>query len=518
MPRTFALTTSTALFALITPQIALAEVNAQDVWANYQAYIKAFGGTASADVSTKGNVTRLSDMTMSFAFPFGLGAATLKLDAMEIVENGDTTATIRYLNDSVMTMQAEFAGQGGGEISMRLSGPRMEMVASGTPGDITYTYDIEDYSVEILGFDLDETAINNLGVDFVSEMTIEGSVDIKGNTGVAQITEGEMLQITMQGGYSSVNYDFRIDGGDVVSGGQSGGSGQSDFSGSALLPANGVGLMEWPQALRDGMSIIIESKSADTFSNQEMVSFGQVASYTIDSMDNTEMTFGFDKDGLRSSGIVEGYTADMLDPEIPIPLKFALGAVDVDFAMPLLASDAPQPFVLAFGMTDLTVDESLWSMIDPGKGLPRGPATVRMVTQGNVGTAIDLLDIPAVSSLGSAQTLPFSIYDLTISDLFASALGAEVSGTGAFTFDMDDLTTFDGMPAPTGAIDFKLVGANALLDTLTGAGLIGEQDAMGARMGLGIFAVPGSGEDTLTSKIEIDGATGAISANGQRIQ
>ena len=72
MPRTFALTTSTALFALITPQIALAEVNAQDVWANYQAYIKAFGGTASADVSTKGNVTRLSDMTMSFAFPFGL--------------------------------------------------------------------------------------------------------------------------------------------------------------------------------------------------------------------------------------------------------------------------------------------------------------------------------------------------------------------------------------------------------------------------------------------------------------
>jgi hypothetical protein len=48
-------------------------------------------------------------------------------------------------------------------------------------------------------------------------------------------------------------------------------------------------------------------------------------------------------------------------------------------------------------------------------------------------------------------------------------------------------------------------------------GLVPEDQAMAARMMLGLFARPGDGPDTLTSKIEVKG-DGAILANGQRLQ
>ena len=44
-----------------------------------------------------------------------------------------------------------------------------------------------------------------------------------------------------------------------------------------------------------------------------------------------------------------------------------------------------------------------------------------------------------------------------------------------------------------------------------------EEQAAGARMMMGLFAVPGDGEDTLTSTIEVKG-DGQILANGQRIK
>ena len=48
-------------------------------------------------------------------------------------------------------------------------------------------------------------------------------------------------------------------------------------------------------------------------------------------------------------------------------------------------------------------------------------------------------------------------------------------------------------------------------------GLLPEDQAMGARMMMGLLAVPGEAPDTLNSKIEIN-EQGHVLANGQRIQ
>ena len=65
--------------------------------------------------------------------------------------------------------------------------------------------------------------------------------------------------------------------------------------------------------------------------------------------------------------------------------------------------------------------------------------------------------------------------------------------------------------------NLTLSGANALLDKLIAMGFVSEDDAMGARMMMGMLAVPGDAPDTLNSKIEIN-EQGHILANGQRIK
>ena len=106
---------------------------------------------------------------------------------------------------------------------------------------------------------------------------------------------------------------------------------------------------------------------------------------------------------------------------------------------------------------------------------------------------------------------------VTIQELLVSAAGAKLTGTGDFAFNNDDLTSFDGMPAPSGEANLSLTGANTLMDKLIEMGLMSDDDAMGARMMMGMLAVPGEGEDTLNSKIEIS-EDGKILANGQRIK
>ena len=92
-----------------------------------------------------------------------------------------------------------------------------------------------------------------------------------------------------------------------------------------------------------------------------------------------------------------------------------------------------------------------------------------------------------------------------------------MTGTGAFKLDNEDRETYDGMPAPIGIANLALSGANGLIDNLISMGLMSESDAGGARLMMGLLAVPGEGEDTLKSEIEF-GAGGKIIANGQRIK
>jgi len=91
-----------------------------------------------------------------------------------------------------------------------------------------------------------------------------------------------------------------------------------------------------------------------------------------------------------------------------------------------------------------------------------------------------------------------------------------ISGDGAFTFDNNDLETFDGLPRPLGAATVKIEGANGLMDNLVSMGLLPEDQASMGRLMMGMFA-RATGDDQLETTVEVNDQ-GHLIVNGQRIQ
>ncbi|MBO6882594.1 MAG: DUF2125 domain-containing protein, partial [Marivita sp.] len=173
----------------------------------------------------------------------------------------------------------------------------------------------------------------------------------------------------------------------------------------------------------------------------------------------------------------------------------------------------------AFGLTlgGFQMSALLWNIFDPGAALPRDPATIALDLTGKVTPFINLFDPEQMAALDATGEVPGELNALTLNNLTVEAAGAKLGGSGSFTFDNDDLQTFGGFPRPNGEVNLTLDGANALIDKLIAMGLLTSDDAMGARMMMSMFAVPGSGPDSLKSTLTINDQ-GHVLANGMRIQ
>lgn len=223
---------------------------------------------------------------------------------------------------------------------------------------------------------------------------------------------------------------------------------------------------------------------------------------------------GLDPSGLRYSAGVTGLDVTASGSSVPFPdFRVTASEYRLGLTMPLTKSDTPSDFGLLLRLADLTLPEGVWAMVDPQARLPRDPATVGIDATGKARLFADLTSQAAAepgASIGQVEAL-------TVNRLHAKLAGAELTGTGAFTFDNDDMETFPGMPRPAGVADLQLTGGNGLLDNLVALGLVPQDQVMGIRMMMALFARPGEGPDTLTSKIEMT-PEGQILANGQRIQ
>ena len=202
---------------------------------------------------------------------------------------------------------------------------------------------------------------------------------------------------------------------------------------------------------------------------------------------------------------------------LPFPVSVELAEFLFKLAVPIAKSDQEQDFAFGLTLGDFVMSDMIWSLFDPGGTLPRDPATIAIDLAGKAKVLIDLMDPEAAGALAGYGDRPGELNALTLNKLLLSAVGAKLTGTGDFTFDNNDLDTFDGFPRPIGAIELQLDGANALIDNLITMGIVRSEDAMGARMMMGMLAVPGDGPDSLKSRIEIN-EQGHVLANGQRIQ
>jgi hypothetical protein len=169
-------------------------------------------------------------------------------------------------------------------------------------------------------------------------------------------------------------------------------------------------------------------------------------------------------------------------------------------------------YQIAMNLGNLVVGDAAWAMFDPSGALPRDPANLSIDVAGKA-----KMDLPALmdaESTGATAPDPEPL-SLDLRDLAIKVAGAALTGTGSFTFD-NSMLAMGGPPMPIGAADLRLEGGNRLIDGLIAVGLMTQEDAMGARMMMAMFGVPG-GEDVLTSKIEAREG-GSIFVNGQQIQ
>ena len=241
------------------------------------------------------------------------------------------------------------------------------------------------------------------------------------------------------------------------------------------------------------------------------------ATKIISSSDGSGLRYSASQDGLSYDAGAQRLSWEAQTPEFPFPLSAEMNEMTAHALVPVSASDDPQD--MAFGVTlgGLTLSDMIWNMFDPEAVMPRDPMTVMLDLSGQVTPYIDFFDPAQLATLEGGNTKPGELNALTLNDLTIEAGGAKLTGTGDFTFDNDDLESFDGMPAPTGTLELQADGANGLIDRLIELGVVSEQDAMGARMMLAMFAVSGSEPDSVSSTIEINDR-GQILANGQRVK
>ena len=202
---------------------------------------------------------------------------------------------------------------------------------------------------------------------------------------------------------------------------------------------------------------------------------------------------------------------------LPFPLFAEMEQSGFELRAPIMKSDESQDFALGFDMTGFTMSDIIWALFDPEAQLPRDPATIALGVSGKAKVLFDLLDTEQMENLAESGTVPGELNALKIDHLTVDAVGAKVGATGDVTFDNTDMTTLPGFPKPVGDINIDVAGANGLMDKLVSMGLLPSDQVMGARMMLGLFAVPGDAPDTLKSKIVFN-EEGQILANGQRIK
>ena len=113
--------------------------------------------------------------------------------------------------------------------------------------------------------------------------------------------------------------------------------------------------------------------------------------------------------------------------------------------------------------------------------------------------------------------MPLELQNVVVEKFHLSGVGAALTATGGFEFDNNDLVTFTGIPRPTGHLEVDMDGGFALLDRLIEMELVPKAQAMGIRMMLPMFTIPGNSNDVLKTLLEITD-DGRILANGKRLQ
>ena len=493
--------TFTSVVALMAGP-ALADVTAGQVWTDWKSLFESYGMTLttegesmSGDTLTVSGITLASDLAPEGSFSWSFGDIAFR-------ELGNGTVDISLPETMPFSMDVTDASGEMANISMVIRQPGLKLVASGDENATRYDYDAPEVSVGEISID---------ATDIPEDFDMVFDMMARGNTGFIEVASGDLRSYDSVTETDSLSLEMAFS----VPEGDEAGSMTINFE-MADMRQETTG-----QIGQVAMDMSLSDMIAGGMRQQGVATYGP-SNYTVNAdipdgafqmaaaAEGGTLDISIDEDGISYGGTNAASTMTFASDAMPLPpLSFSVGETEARVTIPVVPGEEQQDLGFVIKLVDLSVDDMLWNMIDPGESLPRDPATLIIDLGGQVTVSEDFT---APEFAENADAPPGQINALNVNELVLSIAGAEFTGDGQFTFNNDM-----GMPMPAGVANLSLTGANALMDKLVVMGLLPQEQAMGARMMMGMFARPGDGEDSLVSTIEMK-EDGSILANGQRIK
>lgn len=483
---------------------ALADVSPQDVWDQWQEMFTLYGEDAIdiGAVDEKGGTLTVTDMTINFDQDDVKMTAAMPRITFQDLGNGSVAVTMAEDFPISMVSSPNFGPKT--TMNMVMSQKGLSMIASGDPDAMNYAVLAQSMSGRFDAVTEDDV-----------EIPMDVSFSLNNMNGNYVINKSDIQNITYALNADSLTYNL-----DVT---------DPETNGSVAVKGS-------ISNLKTDAQMTMPLEPIGDFSNFMSMGMTSNATYTY-TAGQYEFSASGDGSTVNGSGGSAGgtLTAEITDTsfgystqsndatltvqssDFPFPVDIEIGQSGFGLTMPAIKTDAPEAFSLNLNLTDVSVSDGIWNLFDPGEILPRSPATIAMDITGAGRWLIDVFDSEKATEIALSGETPGEIKSINLNDLTLAIAGAEVNGTGDFIFDNTDTTSFDGLPRPEGAIDIEASGVNGLIDNLITMGIIPEQQAMGFRMMLGVFATTSPDEDKLSSKLEIN-EDGHVIANGQRIR
>ncbi len=502
MTRWTQLVGGTAMACALTSTTAFADITGAEVWADWQTYMSEFGYQIKANEVTSGDTLTVTDLVTTMELPEDEGRINMTWPKLTFTDQGDGTVALGFPEKATMQFDVRPAAGESAVATVEMDMSDMSTIVSGDTGSLNYDYSAASISI----------ALTDLEVQGEAPDEVIFEVSLNDVSGSSTMDIGEMRDVQQSFEAETTTYNVRFidaseDANIIMTGAVEG----MRFEGEGSIPTEydatdptaffNAGFAFAGTFAQDGAQASVQAVAdGDPFSMEMSSGSGSL-----------DMALG--EDGFDYTGKGDDISVSLAGADIPLPVSFTMEEAGYTLKMPLTASEDDKEF--GFGMTlgGLVVPDLLWNLFDPAVVLPREPATVAFDLTGQMRLFQDLMD----PSIEEADEFPGELKTLQLNDLVVELAGAELTGSGDFTFDNSDMESFDGFPRPEGAADFRLLGGNGLLDNLIKMGIVSEQDALGARMMMGLFTRPGSAEDELTSRIEVT-EEGNVLANGQRIK
>lgn len=536
----FAATSALALGIGAAP--VLADVTPAQVWENLQKTYADHGYEVSGKVEDAGGTLTVRDAVLSMTNEGG--ATTITIPQLTLGETGDAKVRVVIEGDMALNSTvtapvptpdetAEDAPADGTatpddpapatppdtaaemveiDITGTIRLPGNEMLVSGTPEDMVYDYTYPSVTADI-----------RMPLDPQTDATLPVNITLSDVTGTQRhvMAERSETSFDIKASEATMGIDSDIP---ADADGQGGGAMDVQVKMTQLASAGTVKTPSQPfdlatqmaQALSAGLdfqgSFAFQTAQASfDFAGKDETGQDQTGKGSV-TTGAADAAMQLSDQGMTYKGTTADVAVQMTTSTLPFPISYAADRSSFDMLIPVVKGDAAQPFRLASTLEGLTFSDGIWNLFDPNSQLPRDPASLTIDLGGDVVMTTDLFD-PALAQppAGTAPEQPFVPQRLMVNKVALDAVGATADITGELDFGVNP-------NQPVGTLNGSFEGVNGLLDKLVAMGLVPEDQVMGMRMMLTMFARPAEDNpDRLTSQIEFREG-GSIFANGQQVK